>query len=176
MVALLDRKGIAIDKVKFANVGSSANIFRAVVGKVVDAGLSSTDYLDTQDKYGVHIVEGGKLWETLEDYTFQGAFASAKAVVEKRDSLVRLLAAYAKMYRFISAPNSKDAFVAASVTALGAESAVGAASLWTFMNTNQERIQKLQKLNIEVGAQKTVLPYDKVADMSLARDALKLLG
>ncbi len=54
------------------------------------------------------------------------------------------------------------------------------------MNTNQtlavnlvldeERIQKLQKLNVQLGVQNAILPYDKVADMSLARDALKLLG
>jgi hypothetical protein len=34
----------------------------------------------------------------------------------------------------------------------------------------------MQKLNVSFGIQKTMLPYDKVADMSLARDALKLLG
>ena len=90
------------------------------------------------------------------------------------------------MYRFILGPDSKDAFVKASVTALGAESASGAASLWKFMNTNQTlavnlvldegRIKKLQELNVELEVQKAVLPYNKVTDMSLARDALKLLG
>jgi hypothetical protein len=34
----------------------------------------------------------------------------------------------------------------------------------------------MQQLNITTGTQKKLLPYNKVADMSLARDALKLLA
>ncbi len=115
-VALLMKKGVDPEKVKFVNVGSSANIFKAVAAKTVDAGMSTTDYLDQQDKFGVHIVDGGKVWEELDDYTFQGAFASEKAITEKRASIVGLLAAYAKMYRFISGSGSKDAFVKPALT------------------------------------------------------------
>jgi ABC-type nitrate/sulfonate/bicarbonate transport system substrate-binding protein len=189
MVALLVKNKVDVKKVKFVNVGSSANIYKAVAAKSVDAGMSTTDYLESYEKMGIHIVEGGKVWESLADYTFQGAFANGKAIREKRESLVRLLAAYGKMYRFISIPGSqesKDAFVKASVEALGQKSAGPSASLWTFMNTNQtlavdlvldeERIRKLQQLNVDLNVQRSIVPYDKATDMSLARDALKLMG
>jgi hypothetical protein len=38
-----------------------------------------------------------------------------------------------------------------------------------------ERIEYMQKINIAFNAQKSVLPYDRVVDASLAKDALKLL-
>ena len=34
----------------------------------------------------------------------------------------------------------------------------------------------MQELNLEGGVQKTLLPFDKVADMSLAKEAVKLLA
>lgn len=39
-----------------------------------------------------------------------------------------------------------------------------------------ERINYLQQLNVALGIQKAVLPLDRVADMSLARDAAKLVS
>ena len=41
---------------------------------------------------------------------------------------------------------------------------------------SEERVRYMQQLNVDTGVQKTILPFDKVADMSLARDALKLLS
>ncbi len=39
-----------------------------------------------------------------------------------------------------------------------------------------ERIDYMQRLNITVGNQQKMLPYDQVADMSLAQDAIKLIS
>lgn len=186
VVAAMDKVGADASKVTFINIGSSSNIIKAVAAKTVDAGVSTTDFLDQQEALGVHILSDGKLWETLNDYTFQGAFASVRAIEENRDALVRMLAVYGKAYRFISDPASKDPYVKAAVTALGADAAVGAASQWDFMNENktlasdlvlsEDRLTNLQALNVKLGTQQTVLPYAQVADMSLAEDALKLLA
>ena len=40
----------------------------------------------------------------------------------------------------------------------------------------EERVRYMQDLNVSLGVQKRVLPYEQVCDMSLARDAVKLLG
>jgi hypothetical protein len=40
---------------------------------------------------------------------------------------------------------------------------------------SEERVRYMQELNISLGVQKTLIPYDRVADMSMARDALKLI-
>jgi hypothetical protein len=39
---------------------------------------------------------------------------------------------------------------------------------------SKERLRYLQELNVETGVQKAVLPFECVADMSLAQDAIKL--
>ena len=39
-----------------------------------------------------------------------------------------------------------------------------------------ERLDYMQKLNVRLGTQKQVLPYDRVADDSLARGAMSLLS
>jgi hypothetical protein len=41
---------------------------------------------------------------------------------------------------------------------------------------DQARTDYVQNLNVKLGVQNTVLPFAKVADMSLAQEALKLLG
>jgi hypothetical protein len=41
---------------------------------------------------------------------------------------------------------------------------------------SEERVRYMQELNISVGVQKRQVPYADVTDMSLARDAVKLLG
>src|SRR6185312_2803735 len=46
----------------------------------------------------------------------------------------------------------------------------------TDLTLSEDRIDYMQKLNVEFGIQKKVLPFNEVADMSLAKDAVKLLG
>ena len=41
---------------------------------------------------------------------------------------------------------------------------------------SEERVRYMQRINLELGLQKRLLPYDQVADMTLAQDALKLMG
>jgi hypothetical protein len=41
---------------------------------------------------------------------------------------------------------------------------------------SEERLRYMQELNVETGVQKSVLPVERVADMSFALDAIKLLG
>lgn len=185
-VALLRKKGVDVSKVKFVNVGSSASVFNAVVAGTVDAGPSLIDVYPEQKKYGVHSLEDGDLWKELPEYTYQGSYAADRAIAEKRDALVRVLAAYGKLYRFISSPESHDAFMRARAAVLKKSDAAEGEFEWQFaqkykayatdLMLSQERIDYMQKLNVEFGIQKTVLPFNEVADMSLAKDAVKLIG
>ena len=185
-VALLRKNNVDPTKVTFVNVGSSADVFRAVVAKVVDAGPSELDYLQQVGKYNVHGLEGGNFWDGLPEYTNQATYASERAIRERRDVLVRTLAAYSKLYRFISSPESRDEYLAARATALGKDEREEALAQWDFFQKHrsfavdlvlsEERISYMQQLNLSLGVQKSLLPYEKVSDMSLARDALKLLA
>lgn len=185
-VALLRKKGVDVSKVKFVNVGSSASVFNAVVAGTVDAGPSLIDVYPEQKKYGVHALEDGDLWKELPEYTYQGSYAADRAITEKRDALVRVLAVYGKLYRFLSSPNSHDAFMRARAAVLKKSDAAEGEFEWQFaqkykayatdLTLSEDRIDYMQKLNVEFGIQKKVLPFNEVADMSLAKDAVKLLG
>src|SRR5882724_5406698 len=83
-VALLRKNNVDPAKVTFVNVGSSADVFRAVVAKVVDAGPSELDYLQQVGKYNVHGLEGGNFWDGLPEYTNQATYASERAIRERR--------------------------------------------------------------------------------------------
>ncbi|MGH7033990.1 MAG: ABC transporter substrate-binding protein [Stellaceae bacterium] len=185
-VALLRKKGVDVTKVQFVNIGSSASVFKAVVAGTVDAGPSLIDVYPEQKKYGVHSLIDGDLWKELPEYTYQASFAADRAISEKREALIRTLEAYGKLYRFISGPNSREAFLKARAAALKHSDPVAAEFEWQFaqkyhpydtdLTLSEERINYMQKLNVESGVQKKILPFNEVADMSLAKEAVKRLG
>ncbi|MGH6860092.1 MAG: phosphate/phosphite/phosphonate ABC transporter substrate-binding protein [Phyllobacterium sp.] len=187
-VALLLKNGVSPADVRFANVGSSADVYRAVVAGVVDAGPSQIDNIPDAKNHGVHQIKGGDMWSDLKEYPFQGGYASDETITNKRDLILRTLAAYATLFRFLSGPDSHDAFFAARRAALGKSGeAFDSASefQWNFIQKTQpfaldlvlaqDGVDYVQDLNIRLDIQKQKLPYDKVVDASLARDAIKLV-
>lgn len=183
-VLVLQKKGVPVDSVTFRNVGSNADVFKAVAAKTVDAGLSDVEVWDEQAKFGVHALPDGLLWKDIPEYTNQGSYATDAAIQQDRDLLVRLLAAYAKAYRFVSSPESKDVFIKAHEKVAGPDPTEGLTQ-WNWIQANHpyaenlvlspERIDFVQKVNVEFKDQSRILPFDQVADMSLAQQAIKLL-
>src|SRR6185312_3627743 len=101
MIAILRKSGIDADKVKFVNIGSSADVFRAVAAKVVDAGPAELDFEGEAAKFDVHALTDGEFWSNLPEYSNQASYSAETAIRERREILVRTLAAYAKLYRYI---------------------------------------------------------------------------
>jgi ABC-type nitrate/sulfonate/bicarbonate transport system substrate-binding protein len=190
MVALLRKKGVDPASVLFQNVGSSGDVFRAIAAKTVDAGPAQADIFSQASRYNIHRLEDGVFATDLPEYTWQASFATDRAIQEKRDVLVRVLAAYCRLYRLVQGPGSRDAFIKARLVALGgkddAATTQEAIDQWNYVQTHkiyapdllisEERIRWMQALNIEVGSQKTIMPMERVADMSLARDAVAMIG
>ncbi len=191
MIALLKKKGVDLSGVRFVNIGSSADVFRAIVAKTVDAGPAQADIFNQLEKYKIHMLEEGAFARDLPEYTWQASFAMDRVIAGNRDLLVRVLAAYGKAYRFVqSDPTSKEAFVRARWKALGGTNfdvvAKEAAGQWQFVQDNKpyaldlrispERVEYMQRLNVDVGAQRKILPYEQVTDMSLAADAARMIG
>ena len=185
MVALFEKKGVDTSKVKFVNVGSSSDVFRAITAGKVDAGPGDLAFFDQQDKYHVHALTDGQLWVELPEYTNQVSVTTETAIDEKRDVMVRMLAAYVKLYRFLHSPQSHDPFVSAFKSALGSTEEE-ANTQWRFYEKyhpfdealviSPERVNYMQDLNVKVGLQKSRLDYAQVVDMSLAQEALKLVA
>lgn len=188
-VALLRKKSVDVSKVRFVNVGSSGDVFRAVAAGTVDAGNGQADVLASLDKFGVHMVQDGDYAVDLPEYTWQAAFAPIDTIQTKRETLVRTLAAYCKAFRYAQNPGSKDDFVKAQLDALGEKNhdqvVAGAVSQWEYLQKQKiyaedlvispERVQYMQELNMGVSGQKRIIPYDQLIDTSLAKEAVAKL-
>jgi ABC-type nitrate/sulfonate/bicarbonate transport system substrate-binding protein len=182
---LLQKYGVDISKVRFANIGSSADIFRAVAASTVDAGAGDVALIDNAAEHQVHLIEHGNMSIELKEYTFQGAWTSDDKIASERDTLVRALAAYGKLYRLVQNPDSKDAFFRARVAIFPKAPMSDHQALWNYIQTykpfavnlalSPERLHYMQMLNVGFKVQKEILPFERVADMSLAADAVKLL-
>ena len=184
--AALRKRGVDPDAVRFVSIGNSAAIFQALLAGDVDAGFGETDVFEHQARYGVHALDGGVLWRELPEFPNQASFATQSAVREKREALVRTLAAHALLYRRLQSADSWQAFAAAWAVGLPHSSIEEGASQWRFyarhrpfaedLQLPEARIAFLQELNVAMGRQRRVLPFDAIADMSLARDALRLIA
>jgi ABC-type nitrate/sulfonate/bicarbonate transport system substrate-binding protein len=186
VVALLRKNHVDVSKVRFVNIGASGDVFRATRMGTVDAGTGEVAMLDHVGQFGLRLVPGGNMAKGLRECTFQGAWTSDREIHDKRDVLVRTLAAYAKMYRFVQTPQAKGAFFKAWLAMFPNSSKADAGDSWNYIQhykpfavdlvIDQKRIDYMQQLNVDLGIQSSVLPYDRVADMSLAREAVKLLA
>ena len=184
-VALLRKNNVDVDKVRFVNIGGSVDVFRAVVVGTVDAGFGELSIIDQQAEFKVRMVEHGNMAVELPEYTYQGSWTSDQMIQRKRDTIVRTMAAYAKLFRFVQSPESKDSFLRAKKSLFPNGSEKEAVTQWNFIQSykpfavdlvlSEERLDYMQRLNIELKSQTRVLPFDLIADMSLAREALALL-
>lgn len=185
-VLLLRKHGVNVDNVTFRNVGSNPDVFKAIAAKTIDAGLADVEMFDLQEKFGVHALADGMTWKEIPEYTYQCIYATNDAIQRDRDLLVRVLAAHAKTYRYISSPESKDVFLKAHQKVTGITDPQQGLTEWNWIQVNQpfandlllsdDRINFIQKLNVEFKSQTQVLPIASVADISLANDALKLVN
>jgi hypothetical protein len=122
----------------------------------------------------------------LKDYTYQGAWTLVSHIASKRDVLVRTLAAYAKLYRFVQSPGSREAFFRARRKVFPSAPEGESQAQWNYIQTykpfavdltlSPERLRYMQQLNVRFNVQKEILPFARVADMSLAAEALKLIS
>jgi ABC-type nitrate/sulfonate/bicarbonate transport system substrate-binding protein len=185
-VGVLKKYGVDYKTVNFVNIGSSADVFRAITAGTVDAGAAAIEYRDHADKYNMHPLVDGEFYKELPLYTNQAMYSVDRAIAEKRQGLVGVMAAYADLFRWIAKPGTKEDFTKYYRQAVGAK--VSQEEIDFFQDflskpgrlaTNlvlaPEAIKYVQDLNVELGVQKAVLPFKDVADMSLAEEALKLL-
>jgi ABC-type nitrate/sulfonate/bicarbonate transport system substrate-binding protein len=182
--AVLRKNGVDLNNVTFVNIGSSSDIFKAVAAKKVDAGGAQHEFSRTAGQMGIRVI--CEFAKEIPQFTNQGAFAPIKAITTKRDLLVKTLAAYGRAYKYIDGPSSRQDWVNAYRDGVGPDTEQLATDLWEWIQEHKafntaivlspERINYMQQLNVALGVQKAVLPLEKVADMSIARDAATLAG
>jgi ABC-type nitrate/sulfonate/bicarbonate transport system substrate-binding protein len=184
IVAMLKSKGVDPNKVTFVNVGSVVDVYRAVSAGVVDAGPGPADIYDQLGKLGLYALSDGRLWTEIPDYTNQATYTTDKTLVERRDLIVRTLAAYSRLYRFIQEDDSFADFAVARAQANGKDDREAALSQWKFYRDykmfatdlvlSEQRFKFMQTLNIDSGAQTAMLAVNQISDMGPAQEAVKL--
>lgn len=185
-VTLLRKYQVDVAKIRFVNIGATPDIFRGVSAGTVDAGVGEVAYMGAVAQYGVHALEHGNMSVELTDYTYQGAWVTRRMIASRRDVLVRALAAYGRLYRFVQQPDARSAFFRARRVVYPRAPDSEHDASWTYVQTYKpyavnlaltpERLRYMQELNVSFKVQKGILPFERVSDMSLAADALKLLG
>jgi len=185
-VTLLLKYRVDVSGIRFVNIGSNADIFRAVSAGTVDAGVGEAALIPTAAQFGVHLIEHGDMSMELADYTYQGAWTTEKELASRRDMLVRALAAYGRLYRFVQGPDARAAFFQARRVVFAHAPDSDHQAMWSYiqryrpfavnLTLDPHRLRYMQELNVGFKVQRAVLPFERVADMSLAADALKLLG
>jgi ABC-type nitrate/sulfonate/bicarbonate transport system substrate-binding protein len=183
--AALLKQGVDPARVRFVSIGNSATIFRALLADEVDAGFGETDVFESQAHYGVHALENAVLWRELPEFPNQASFATVTAIREKRPALVRTLAAHALLYRFLHSPDSRAAYAEAWASALPESPQHDCEAQWSFyqrhhpfaehLQLSETQLAYMQNLNVTMKLQRSILPFDAVTDLSLARDALRLI-
>jgi ABC-type nitrate/sulfonate/bicarbonate transport system substrate-binding protein len=176
--ALLAKYGIARDSVTFRNVGSSADSLKAALAKQIDCGYGQVGNQPLAGQHGVRMI--ATVNQELPLWINQGAVASANAISSKRDALVRVLAAYAKLFQYLATAASKTPYVNAYVAAGG--SRAEAEVEWEFLYKTEaysptldlpaDKVQFVQQQNVASGSQKSVLDYHSYTDLTLRDDAL----
>jgi ABC-type nitrate/sulfonate/bicarbonate transport system substrate-binding protein len=178
--ALLAKYGIDKSTVTFRNVGSSADSLKAALAKQIDCGYGQVGNQPLASKQGVRMI--ATVNQELPLWINQGAVASTSAISSKRDALVKVLAAYAKLFQYLATAESKSPYVSAYLAAGGSQ-AEGEAE-WEFLNKNKaysptldlpaDKVRFIQQQNVANGSQKSVLAYNSYTDLSLRDDALAL--
>jgi ABC-type nitrate/sulfonate/bicarbonate transport system substrate-binding protein len=186
-IAVLSLQSLNVDvsKVQFVNIGSSIDVYKAIVAGKVDAGPSSALYMLDPAKWGVRVLADSA--KALPKYVTQAAYTSDKAIADKRDALVRVLAAYGAAFKLANDQSAKETYMHAYESGNSNAPEDEADAQWQAIHLQpdyynaklvltDDLLTYMQQINVDFGAQKGIVPVAKVSDMSLAQDAAKLLA
>ncbi|MEC5404617.1 ABC transporter substrate-binding protein [Paraburkholderia sp. MPAMCS5] len=184
MLQLMKEKGLDASQVDFVDMGSNDQCHEAVVKGEADACCASISHLNDAD--GLVVIRDANLWQALPQCTFQTAYASDAALVDRHEGLVALMAAYGALYDYLMSPASREAFFEARRHAQRKFDKASAQAIWDFNETERPyskdlsltsgEIGYLQDMFIGVGSLKRKQSFAEVADMSAAKAAAKLVG
>jgi NitT/TauT family transport system substrate-binding protein len=111
--AVLDKHGVSATEVKFANMGSDTDRYKALTVGIVDAAIVSTEYLPIAPK-NVKLLATGR--EALPNFMRVCMITSGKALAEKPDEAVRFLAAEIAALRYAAANREEEIKLTFEVT------------------------------------------------------------
>jgi NitT/TauT family transport system substrate-binding protein len=111
--AVLEKQGIPATEVKFANMGSDTDRYKALTVGVVDAAIVSTEYLPIAPK-AVKLLATGR--EVLPNFMRVCMITSGKTLADKPDEAARFLAAEISALRYAAANRDEEIKLTREIT------------------------------------------------------------
>jgi NitT/TauT family transport system substrate-binding protein len=112
--ALLEKSGIAVGEVQFANLGTDLDRFKALVAGKVDVAVVSGEFQPIAATQGVRMLIAGR--DVLPDYMRQCIVTTSKVIATRRDTLVRFVAAEIAGLRYAVAHRDEALKLTARIT------------------------------------------------------------
>ncbi|HLI22798.1 MAG TPA: ABC transporter substrate-binding protein [Stellaceae bacterium] len=181
--ALLAKYGLKPDDVKFANLGSDNDRYKALVAGVVDAAVISGEYMPIAEKAGVHMLIRGR--EVLPDYLRVCIMSSSKVEKARHDDLVKFLAAEMTAMRYVV--THRDETIALTQKTAGSkpddpraaymyDDAVKTHALDPDLGLPIAKLDWMQQQSVKNGDQPKLVDLKIVADDGPREEALKKIS
>lgn len=181
-VALLDQHGIDDSKVEFVNIGSSPSIFKAVLADKVTAGASTPDFIPTAQEDG-NVKPLLNFSESLPNYGQVALIARGAELSQRPEVAQGMVNAWSKSYRY--AIDHKDELVDYAANLFSREKAeitfghdysIKLRIVSPDLTIDPANLDFMQKINIKVGQQQQMLPFERLADTRFQKKMIETLG
>lgn len=182
VVALMERRNLDPSKVNFFNIGSTPEIYRALIGGKIDAGVSLMDFEKAvEENPNLHTtIDFG---QELPEYLFQAIFARDETMEKDPQFVTDMLLGIARGLRYTFHNPADGVEVSHKITKIPKDSLEKTVKLHIEsqkyslnLEFTPEAIEFTQKLSVKLGAQEKVLPFDKVATLNFQKEVVKQLG
>ena len=179
--AVLDSRGIPATDVKFANMGSDTDRYKALTVGVVDAAIVSTEYLPIAPKT-VKLLATGR--EALPNFMRVCMISSGKALSDKPDEAVRFLAAEISALRYAAANREEEVKLTFEITKAKADDprpgfifdeATRHKDIDPDVNLPMEKLAWMQEMLIKNGSVPKPVDLKKIVAPDVRAKALELV-
>lgn len=176
------RAGLDPDKVNWVTIGTSNDVWTALVAQKLDAGVSNFDVYIELPKYPyLHVV--ASYAEALPHLLYDAIQVTDKTLAERKDVVVRTMTAMTKGARYAVEHKDEFAALAKRLTARDDvavnhihENYVKNHLVETNFGLTSEAIAFTQQFTVDSGQQKEVYPYTRVATEDIAKAVIASLG
>jgi NitT/TauT family transport system substrate-binding protein len=179
--SVLEKHGIAAADVKFANLGSDLDRYKALTVGVVDAAIVSTEYLPIAPK-SVKLLATGR--EVMPNFMRVCMITSGKALAERRDDAVRFMAAEIAAFRYAVANRDEEIKLTFEITKAKADDprpafifdeAVRNKDVDPDINLPMEKLAWTQEMLVRNGNMPKTIDLAKVVAPEIRAKALELV-
>ena len=178
--AALKKAGVSPDDVKFANLGSDSDRFKALMANVVQASVSSGEFLAVAPP-DVKLLFAGR--DLMPQFLRNCVMTSGKTIATKRDDMVRFMAAEIAGARWAIGHKDEVMKITREIASIRADDprpefvfaeSIKHGDFDPEMNVAKEKLAWLQNLLVETGDITRPVDIARTFDETIRKDAAAL--